>query len=47
VIVGGDEPAIRVALDALLGVEVELRQVERLIDLGEGKPRRYRSAVPD
>ncbi|CAN7191687.1 AMP-binding protein [Microbacterium foliorum] len=47
VIIGGDEPAIRVALDALLGVEIELRQVERLIDLGEGKPRRYRSAVPD
>lgn len=47
VIVGGDEPGIRSALDALLGVEVELRQVERLIDLGEGKPRRYRSAVPD
>ncbi|QDE35699.1 AMP-binding protein [Microbacterium foliorum] len=47
VIVGGDESGIRSALGALLGVEFELRQVERLIDLGEGKPRRYRSAVPD
>ena len=47
VIAGGDEPGIRSALHALLGVEIELRQVERLIDLGEGKPRRYRSTVPD
>lgn len=47
VIAGGDEGGIRLALDALLGVPIELRRVDRLVDLGEGKPRRYRSAVPD
>lgn len=46
-IAGGDEAGIRLALTALLGVPIELRRVERLIDLGEGKPRRYRSTVPD
>ncbi|WP_431071093.1 CoF synthetase [Microbacterium phyllosphaerae] len=46
-IAGGDEAGIRTALEALLGMPVELHRVERLIDLGEGKPRRYRSSVPD
>jgi phenylacetate-CoA ligase len=47
VIAGGDEAGIRLALTALLGVPIELRRVERLIDLGDGKPRRYRSTVSD
>jgi phenylacetate-CoA ligase len=47
VIAGGDEVGARHALTALLGEPVELRRVARVIDLGEGKPRRYRSAVPD
>lgn len=47
VIAGGDEAGARIALAALLGEPVELRRVDRVIDLGEGKPRRYRSAVPD
>lgn len=46
-IAGGDEAGIRTALQALLGMPVELRRVTRLIDLGEGKPRRYRSSVAD
>ncbi|WP_341955126.1 AMP-binding protein [Microbacterium sp. LWH13-1.2] len=46
-IAGGDETGIRTALHALLGMPVELHSVTRLIDLGEGKPRRYRSSVPD
>lgn len=46
-IVGGDEAGIRMALRALLGTPVDLVRVARLIDLGEGKPRRYRSAVTD
>ncbi|WP_394552722.1 AMP-binding protein [Agromyces sp. MMS24-JH15] len=46
-IAGGDPVAVRRALEALLGRPVPLRRVDRLIDLGEGKPRRYRSsAVP-
>nr|WP_201471284.1 CoF synthetase [Microbacterium hydrocarbonoxydans] len=47
VIAGGDGVGVRAALTALLGEPVELRRVERVIDLGEGKPRRYRSAVSD
>ncbi|WP_448720943.1 CoF synthetase [Microbacterium natoriense] len=47
VMAGGDETGARSALEALLGAPIELRRVRRLIDLGEGKPRRYRSAVPD
>ncbi|WP_372969250.1 AMP-binding protein [Microbacterium sp.] len=46
-IVAGDLDAIRLALHALLGQPLTVRQVARPIDLGEGKPRRYRSAVPD
>lgn len=46
-IAGGDDAGIRTALHALLGMPVELHSVARLIDLGEGKPRRYRSRVPD
>ncbi len=40
---GGDAAAVRTALAALLGAPVE---VEAVRDLGEGKPRRYASAVP-
>lgn len=47
VIAGGDAVGARTALAALLGEPVELRRVDRVIELGEGKPRRYRSAVPD
>lgn len=47
VIVGGDDDGIRTALDALLSSPIDLHRVERLADLGEGKPRRYRSAVAD
>lgn len=46
-IAGGDDAGIRTALHALLGMPVEVHRVARLIDLGEGKPRRYRSSVPD
>jgi phenylacetate-CoA ligase len=47
VIVGGDDDGIRIALNALLSSPIDLHRVERLADLGEGKPRRYRSAVAD
>lgn len=46
-IVAGDQRAIRTALHVLLGQPLTVRRVARPIDLGEGKPRRYRSAVPD
>lgn len=45
-IAGGDAEGVRRALSALLGVPAAVERVERLSELGEGKPRRYRSAVP-
>ncbi|MDW4571700.1 AMP-binding protein [Microbacterium sp. M3] len=44
-IAGGDAGAVERALVALLGRAVRVQRVERVADLGEGKPRRYRSAV--
>lgn len=44
-IAGGDGTAIEAALRALLDQPVQLERVERLGDLGEGKPRRFRSAA--
>lgn len=44
-IVGGDADAVERVLSALLGRDVDVRRYERLIELGEGKPRRYRSAA--
>ena len=44
-VAGGDARAIRGALEALLDQPVEVTRVDRLIDLGEGKPRRFRSAA--
>ncbi|WP_127794025.1 AMP-binding protein [Agromyces sp. LHK192] len=44
-IAGGDADAAARALEALLGRPVPVRRVPRLGDLGEGKPRRYRSAA--
>jgi phenylacetate-CoA ligase len=46
-IVGGDADGVQRALVALLSVPVSLERMLRLSELGEGKPRRYRSAVPD
>lgn len=43
-IVGGDLNAVSRALTALLAQPVRVERVERLADLGEGKPRRYRSS---
>ncbi len=40
-VAGGDARLIRGALRALLDQPVEVERVERLIDLGEGKPRRF------
>lgn len=45
VVAGGAADAIGRALVTLLGRPVQVRQVERLADLGPGKPRRYRSEV--
>lgn len=45
-IAGGDVDAVEAALRALLAQPVTVARVEHLTDLGEGKPRRYRSAVP-
>ena len=42
-IAGGDADAVASALVALLGQPIEVDRVHRLADLGEGKPRRYRS----
>ncbi|WP_300265624.1 AMP-binding protein [Microbacterium sp.] len=42
-IAGGDADAVRTALEALLGMPIRLTAVARLAELGEGKPRRYRS----
>ena len=44
-VAGGDAAAIERALRALLDAPVEVTAVARVIDLGEGKPRRFRSAV--
>ncbi|GAA5202453.1 AMP-binding protein [Microbacterium jejuense] len=44
-IAGGDADAVRLALAALLDQPLDVERVERVSDLGEGKPRRYRSAV--
>lgn len=44
-IAGGDAAAIAYALTALLGQPLEIERVERLVELGEGKPRRFRSAA--
>ncbi|AZS43124.1 Phenylacetate-coenzyme A ligase [Microbacterium oleivorans] len=44
-IVGGDAGAVDRTLRALLNQPVAVTRHERLIDLGEGKPRRYRSAA--
>lgn len=46
-IAGGDAAAIEAALAALLGVPIEITAVARVIDLGEGKPRRYRSTLAE
>ncbi|NYI80848.1 CoF synthetase [Nocardioides panzhihuensis] len=45
-IAGGDAGTVAARLGALLSRDVTVRRVETLADLGEGKPRRYRSAVP-
>ncbi|QAY73388.1 CoF synthetase [Agromyces protaetiae] len=42
-IAGGDAGAVRAALTAILSQPVVVDRVERVSDLGEGKPRRYRS----
>lgn len=48
VVAGGDPETVASRLGALLGREVAVRRVATLLDLGEGKPRRYLSeAVPD
>lgn len=44
-IVGGDAAAVERALRALLDQPVAVTRHDRLIELGEGKPRRYRSAA--
>ena len=44
-VVRGDADRVRDALGALLGRPVAVRRLERLDELGEGKVRRYASAV--
>jgi phenylacetate-CoA ligase len=44
-IAGGDADAARRALAALLDQPLDVERVDRVADLGEGKPRRYRSAA--
>ncbi|CAL4859085.1 AMP-binding protein [Microbacterium sp. MM2322] len=44
-VVGGDAEAVERALRSLLDQPTDVTRHERLIDLGEGKPRRYRSAA--
>ncbi|MCR2783744.1 MULTISPECIES: AMP-binding protein [unclassified Microbacterium] len=46
-IAGGDQTLIARALGALLDQPVEVQRVDRVTDLGEGKPRRYRSLAVD
>jgi phenylacetate-CoA ligase len=45
-VVGGDADRIGTALRRLLGRPVTVATVATLLELGEGKPRRYRSEVP-
>jgi phenylacetate-CoA ligase len=45
-VVGGDAGSIGTALGRLLARPVTVAVVSTLLDLGEGKPRRYRSDVP-
>jgi phenylacetate-CoA ligase len=45
-VVGGDAGSIGAALGQLLGRPVTVTVVATLLELGEGKPRRYRSAAP-
>ncbi|WP_233199642.1 AMP-binding protein [Cryobacterium sp. N22] len=45
-VVGGDAAQIGAALGRLLGQPVTVAAVPTLLDLGEGKPRRYESAAP-
>jgi phenylacetate-CoA ligase len=42
-IAGGDADAVAEALSTLLGRAIAVRRVERPADLGEGKPRRFRT----
>lgn len=44
-IAGGDGDAVHAALRALLGQTVTIEVVERVAQLGEGKPRRFQSAA--
>lgn len=46
-VAGADAEAVEAALAALLGVPITVTAVPRVVDLGEGKPRRYRSSVDD
>ena len=46
VLSGGDPVRAEAALHALLGVPLRIRSVDRLADLGEGKPRRYAVEPP-
>lgn len=45
-IAGGEASRARAALEQLLGVPVEVRRVERIVDLGPGKPRRFEAHAP-
>jgi len=45
-VVGGDAGQIRAALEQLLSRPVAVTAVATLLELGEGKPRRYRSDAP-
>ncbi len=44
-IAGGDARGVEAALHALLGHKVVVHRVDRVAELGEGKPRRYLSAA--
>lgn len=44
-VVGGDMDAVHTTLRALLGQPLEVRALASLDELGDGKPRRYRSAA--
>ncbi|MET0955653.1 MAG: CoF synthetase, partial [Cryobacterium sp.] len=45
-VVGGDVGQIRAALEQLLSRPVAVTTVATLLELGDGKPRRYRSEAP-
>lgn len=45
-IAGGDRGAVQAALEALLGRTVPTERVATVAELGEGKPRRFRSDAP-